>query len=147
MSGNRARVWFTLFVLAVFCLGAAGGFVLGRHTPPWPRAGAFSPFDADARGFGRAGGPGRGPAFGRGPGSAALRPELANRLTSELQLDASQQAQVKKILGERRDRFEQVHREARDRFDKEQRELHDAIRAVLRPDQQQKFDAFLDRRR
>jgi len=40
-----------------------------------------------------------------------------------------------------------VHREARERFDREQRELHDAIRAVLRPDQQQKFDRFVDRRR
>jgi len=125
-------------------------------TPSWmaraldPSFAAISmPFDADARGFGRSGGPGRGgPPFGRGPGGApALRPEIINRLTSDLQLDASQQEQVKKILDERRDRFEQVHREARDRFDKEQRDLHDAIRAVLRPDQQQKFDTFLDRRR
>jgi hypothetical protein len=143
---SRARIWFSLFVLAVFCLGGAGGFVLGRHMPATPAAGEF---DANSRGFGRSGGPARGgPPFGRGPGGPpALRPELVNRLTSELQLDASQQAQVKKILDERRDRFEQVHREARDRFDKEQRDLHEAIRAVLHPDQQQKFDSFLDRRR
>ena len=149
MSDSRARIWFSLFVLAVFCLGAAGGFLVGRHMPPGARGGLLPPFDADARGFGRSGGPGRsGPPFGRGPGGApALRPEIINRLTSDLQLDASQQEQVKKILDERRDRFEQVHREARDRFDKEQRDLHDAIRAVLRPDQQQKFDTFLDRRR
>jgi hypothetical protein len=143
---SRARIWFSLFVLAVFCLGGAGGFVLGRQMPARPRAGEF---DANSRGFGRSGGPARGgPPFGRGPGgSPALRPELVNRLTSELQLDVSQQTQVKKILDERRDRFEQVHREARDRFDKEQRDLHEAIRAVLHPDQQQKLDAFLDRRR
>jgi hypothetical protein len=54
---------------------------------------------------------------------------------------------LKRILDERRDRLEQVHREARDRFDKEQRDLHGAIRALLRPDQQQKFDTFLERRR
>lgn len=147
MSDSRMRIWFSLFVVAVFCLGGAGGFLLGRHAPPWGRGGP--PFDADARPFGRPGGPGRGgPPFGRGPGGPpGLRPELVNRLTSELQLDASQQDQVKKILDERRDRLEQVHRDARDRFDKEQRDLHTAIRAVLRPDQQQKFDTFLDRRR
>jgi hypothetical protein len=39
-----------------------------------------------------------------------------------------------------------VHREARERFDKEQRDLHTAIRAVLRPEQQARFDTFLDRR-
>lgn len=145
MFDSRARIWFSLFVLAVFCLGGAGGFVLGRRMPAGLRAGEF---DVNSR-FGRSGGPGRGgPPFGRGPGgSSALRPELVNRLTSELQLDASQQAQVKKILDDRRDRFEQVHREARDRFDKEQRDLHEALRAVLHPDQQQKFDTFLDRRR
>ena len=31
---SRARIWFSLFVLAVFCLGGAGGFVIGRHAPP-----------------------------------------------------------------------------------------------------------------
>ncbi len=105
MSDNRARIWFALFVLAVFCLGGAGA----AGAPPLP-------------------------------------PDLVNRLSSELQLDAAQQEQVKKILDDRRDRLEQIHRDARDRFDKEQRELHGAIRAVLRPDQQEKFDRFLEHR-
>ena len=76
-----------------------------------------------------------------------LPPELVNRLSSELQLDSSQQAQLKKILDERRERLDTVHREARERFDKEQRDLHAAIRAMLRADQQERFDRFLDRRR
>ena len=29
-------IWFSLFVLAVFCLGGAGGFFVGRHAPPGP---------------------------------------------------------------------------------------------------------------
>jgi hypothetical protein len=140
---NRARIWFSLFVLAVFCLGGAGGFVVGRELPPRVR-GPFS-----APGFGRPGpmpGGRGGPPFARGP-MAPLSPDLLNRLSSELQLDAAQQDQVKKILDDRRGRLEDVHREARERFEKEQRELHAAIRTVLRPDQQQQFDRFLDRRR
>jgi hypothetical protein len=139
VSDNRARLWFSVFVLAVFCLGAASGFVVGRHAPPLYPHGPDS-FDGRARGrpgpFGRP--------FG---GPPPLPPDLVERLSSELQLDVSQQDQVKRVLDERRDRLEQVHRDARDRFEKEQRELHAAIRAVLRPDQQAKFDNFLERRR
>jgi hypothetical protein len=35
MADNRARIWFSLFVLAVFCVGGAAGFVIGRHAPPF----------------------------------------------------------------------------------------------------------------
>ena len=31
MSDNRVRIWFSLFVLAVFCVGLAGGVVIGRR--------------------------------------------------------------------------------------------------------------------
>ncbi|HMC77962.1 MAG TPA: hypothetical protein VKH34_12540 [Vicinamibacterales bacterium] len=161
MSDNRARIWFSLFVLAVFCLGGAGGFFLGRQVPRGPYfAGEAPPPGLDGPqgrgGFGgpgapgpRRGGPGRGgPLFGGEPGGPPpLPPELVNRLSSELQLDSSQQAQLKKILDERRERLDTVHREARERFDKEQRDLHAAIRAMLRADQQERFDRFLDRRR
>jgi hypothetical protein len=69
------------------------------------------------------------------------------RLTTDLQLDAGQQDQVKKILDEHRAHLDQVHREAREKFDKEQEELQNAVRGVLRPDQQEKFQGFLERRR
>lgn len=160
VSDSRARVWFSLFVLAVFCLGGAGGFLLGRGLPGRPLFPAGPAPDLRGPGldgFGgpdapgpRRGGPGRSgpPLFGRGPGGPPpLPPELFNRLSSELQLDAAQQEQLRKILDERRDRLDAVHRDARDRFDKEQRDLHAAIRAVLRPDQQSRFDQFLERRR
>ena len=142
MPDSRARIWFALFVLAVFCLGGAGGFVLGRHVPP-PRERFFgrpgAP-DGDLRGFGRLEGPG-----GRRGGPPPLPADLVNRLSSTLQLDAAQQDQIKKVLDEHREHLEQVHRAARDQFAKEQAELHASIRAVLRPDQQQKFDTFLER--
>jgi hypothetical protein len=154
VSDSRARIWFSLFVLAVFCIGGAGGFVLGRHAPRGPFFAGGDP--AAGRpgpgGFGvpgapgpRRGGPGRGGLFGRGPMPPSPG-EIVNHLASELELDAAQRDQVKKILDDRRERFEQVHREARDRFDMEQRDLQSAIRAVLRPEQQTRFDKFLDRR-
>jgi Spy/CpxP family protein refolding chaperone len=75
-----------------------------------------------------------------------MPPEIAGRLADELQLDEAQRAQLRKIMEDRRSRFEQVHREARERFDAEQRELRAAIRALLRPDQVQRFDQFINRR-
>ena len=139
-------IWFSTFVLVVFCLGGLVGFRVGTHmAPPRPEGpGMFG---------GRGGPPGRGggpPLFGRGPGPGGppVPPmEIVNRLGSELELDATQRDQVRKILDDRRDRLEAVHREARERFDKEQRDLHAAIRLVLRPEQQVKFDKFLDRDR
>ena len=138
MADSRARVWFALFVLAVFCVGGALGIVIGRRMAPAP---PFGPRGFDGRGRG---GPG---IFEPVPGRPPLGPIVLERLTSALNLDADQTARVKQILDERRDRLEQVHREARERFEKEQRELHAAIRAVLRPDQQQTFDHFLEHRR
>ena len=135
-------IWFSTFVLVVFCLGGIAGWLLGTHVPP-PRPGGPGIFG----GRGRPGPLGGPPPFSRGPGGpGALPPEIVNRLSSELDLDSPQREQVKKILDDRRDRFEAVHRDARERFDKEQRDLHAAIRAVLRPEQQVKFDRFLDRR-
>jgi hypothetical protein len=137
MSDNRARLWFALFVLAVFCLGAASGILVGRRMGPPP----FGP------GFWRGGRGGPG-SFEGGPGRGGPPMSImVDRLSSELQLDAAQTEQVRTIMKQQRDRLEQVHREARERFEKEQRELHDAIRAILRPDQQQKFDRFLEHRR
>jgi uncharacterized membrane protein len=147
MSDSRTRIWFALFVLVVFCLGGAGGFIAGRHMPPRP---FFAGGAEDGRGFGR-GGPGRRggpPAFGRGgpAGPAGMPPEAAERLADQLQLDAAQREQFRKVLDEHRTKFEQVHREARERFDSEQQELRQGIRALLRPDQVQRFDRLFDAR-
>jgi hypothetical protein len=139
MTDNRP-LWFASFVLLVFCLGGLLGFRLGMHAAP------DRPFGGGGLPGGRFGGGRPGP-YGRADGPPpALPPDLIVQLTREVQLDAPQQEQVKKILEDRRDRFEQVHRDARERFDKETEDLHAAIRAVLRQDQQQSFDDFLDRR-
>jgi hypothetical protein len=143
MSDSRAKIWFALFTLAVFCLGGASGIVIGRRMGPPPHTRGFF-----GLGRGPMRGPGGGPAgFAPGEGRGAPLPaDLVNRLTRDLQLDGTQQTALKKILDERRGRLEQVHREARQRFEQEQRELHDAIRGILRPDQQQAFDRFAERR-
>jgi len=141
MTDNRP-LWFASFVLLVFCLGGLLGFRLGTHAAPDRGFATGSGF------FGGRPAGGRGGPFARGEGGPppALPPDLINQLTREVQLDPPQQEQVKKILEDRRDRFEQVHRDARERFEKETEDLHAAIRAVLRQDQQQSFDVFVDRR-
>jgi hypothetical protein len=149
MSDSPARIWFALFVLVVFCLGGAGGFIAGRHLPP-PFDAPAEPGDGRGPGFGR-GGPGRrgGPPFARGGpgGPVGLPPEVALRLADELRLDDAQRTKFRTLLDDHRAKFEQVHREARERFDSEQRELQQAIRGLLRPDQVQRFDQFINGRR
>jgi uncharacterized membrane protein len=148
MDDSRSRIWFASFVLAVFILGGATGFIVARHPPPFSARPGFADDglpDGPGRGPGRRGGP---PLFGRGgPGPDGLPPEMANRLANELQLDDAQRTRLRQVLDDHRAKFEQVHRDARERFDAEQRELFDAIRAVLRPDQVQRFDRFINGRR
>lgn len=149
MHDSRARIWFASFVLVVFCLGAAGGFILGRHAPRFPGSPGPPPGNRgglDIRGFPRGRAGGGPPPFGRIGGPAGLPPEAAARLANEIGLDETQREQLRTILDAHRQKFEQVHRDARDRFDAEQRELHGAIRALLRPDQVQRFDQFIGRR-
>ena len=133
MSGSRARIWFALFVLAVFCLGAAAGLLLGRRME---RAERF-----DRPGDGR-------PAFGRGgprgPGPGGPPPQvLLERLSRDLDLTADQQTQLDVVLRASRDRVEQFQRDVRGRFDEEQRGLHQEIRKILTPDQQSRFDRII----
>jgi hypothetical protein len=140
MSDNRARIWFSLFVLAVFCLGGALGFALGRHLPPPEDPGAAFGLHLTHLG------PMLHSTKGRPPGPPPVLPpaEVLKEIEDELQLDAAQRAQVQKVVEEHRDRLEQVHRDAQTRFDREARALHSDIRALLRPDQQQRFDRFLE---
>lgn len=138
MADNRSRIWFSLFVLAVFCCGGALGFALGRHLPPPDDPGEM--FGLHMGHLPRMLHP-----AGRPPGPPMLPPpEVLKQIEDELQLDAVQRVQVQKIFDEHRDRLEQVHRDAQQRFDQEARALHSDIRALLRPDQQQRFDRFLE---
>jgi Spy/CpxP family protein refolding chaperone len=129
MSDSRLRIWFSLFVLAVFCVGLAGGVLIGR------RMHVDRPFD---RGF-------RGPRdFGPGPmggrPGGPMREMLLERLTRELDLTADQQTRIEAALTASRARLDTLQRDVHDRFETEQRSLRDEIRKILSPQQQDKFD-------
>lgn len=127
MPDNRTRVWFALFVLAVFCVGLALGLVLGRRMSPPPpqRAGMF---------MGPPGGPGGRPRGGM----------LIERLDRELQLTPDQKVRVQAIFDDRRSHLEAVQRDIVTRAEQEQRELQTEVRKVLTPDQQERFDRWLE---
>jgi uncharacterized membrane protein len=137
MADSRTRVWFALFVLAVFCLGAAAGVFVGRRMDTADRQGRGGPMP----GFGGPGGP-RG-----GPGGGPPPQVLLERLTRDLSLDAAQRDKVRDVLEASRPRVERLQREARDGFEAEQRALHDEIRTLLTPDQQERFDRLIERGR
>lgn len=126
MSDSRTRIWFSLFVLAVFCVGLALGLVLGRRMPlASQRSGMF---------VGPPGGPGGRPRGGM----------LIERLDRELQLTADQKARVQAIFDGRRTHLEAVQRDIAARAEQEQRDLQAEIRKVLTPDQQSRFDRWLE---
>lgn len=129
MSDNRTRVWFALFVLAVFCVGLASGLIVGRRMGPPPRG-------PEARMLGP------GPA-GPGPGGGLPPGRLIERLDEVLDLTDDQHARVEQIFESRRKGLEAVQDEVIARAQKEQRELQDEIRKVLTPEQRQRFDKWL----
>jgi Spy/CpxP family protein refolding chaperone len=126
MPDSRTRIWFSLFILAVFCVGLALGLVLGRRMPLGPqRSGMF---------MGPSGGFGGRPRAGM----------LIERLDRELQLTADQRARVQAIFDGRRSHLEAVQRDIAARAEQEQRDLQAEIRKVLTPDQQSRFDRWLE---
>lgn len=127
MSDNRTRLWFSLFVLAVFCVGLASGLILGRRMGP-PLRPAGPRLIAGAMGPGQGGPPPR---------------RLLERLDEVLQLTADQHVKVEQIFESRRKALEAVQDDVLARAQKEQRELQDEIRKVLTPEQQQRFDKWL----
>ena len=130
MSDNRMRLWFSVFVLVIFCVGLAGGIVIGRRMGP-PTERAF------------------GPPFGGMFGGRAGRPEsssrLIDRLTDELQLSGEQRVKVEAILAARRQQLEQLNQDAVTRAETERAAMQSEIRAVLTPEQQKRFDEWLAR--
>ena len=125
MSDSRTRIWFALFVLAVFAMGLAAGVLMGRRMGPPPRPGAAGP-----------------------PVRGGLPPpdRLIERLDRDLQLSADQRQRIESILEARRPRIEAVQREVIARAEREQREMQAEIRGVLTPEQQERFDRWLAQR-
>ncbi len=129
MAESRVRIWFALFVLAVFCVGLAGGVLIGRRLP------AERPIDRLLRGPRDFGPPLAGEGR-RGP----MRGLLVERLTRDLDLTSEQRAKIDAVLASSRTRLDALQTDVRDRFDGERRAVREAIRAVLTPSQQQAFD-------
>jgi Spy/CpxP family protein refolding chaperone len=133
MSDSRVRVWFSLFVLAVFCVGVAAGALLGRRMGDAPSFGLFGRGPRALRSAGPEA-PGEGRRGGPRPGV------LVERLTRELDLTPEQRLQLERVLTERRSRIEAFQRDVRSRFESEQLGLRDEIRNLLTPAQQERFD-------
>ena len=132
MSDSRARIWFALFVLAVFCAGAAtGALVVWRLGPQGPGV-AWQARGPD------------GPARLAGPGRPG---RLIDRLDRALQLTPDQETAIKRIFETRQEPLQRAQREMRERIDQEQRELTAEIRKVLTAEQQEKFDRWLEEER
>jgi Spy/CpxP family protein refolding chaperone len=139
MSDNRTRIWFALFVLAVFCAGAAAGAIVARRIgPPVSDPGGAQLPGRDGRT--------RPPGVGR-PGGSPSPARLIDRLDRELQLTDDQKESIERIFEARREPLERVQREMRERMDEEQRGLQADIRKVLTAEQQPKFDKWLEQSR
>ena len=116
MKGStRLKLW--LAVAAVFALGCATGALLDS---------AYR-LRVDAA---------------RGEGRVRRDPErMFEKMKGDLQLDERQAAEARKILDETRNEYRALRGEARPRFDAIRQSARTRIRALLNPDQQQRFDA------
>jgi Spy/CpxP family protein refolding chaperone len=119
------KLWFAVFVLLVFCLGAAAGVVADRY-----------------RAFG-----GRRP-FGVGMmrGGPPRPAEIADRMSRELNLTDAQRHQLEEVLRRNGDRLEQFRRETGARFEGLRKQLDSEISAILTPEQRAKFEEQRKRR-
>ena len=129
MSDSRPRIWFALFVLAVFCVGLTTGVLLGRRMVNFPGR----PFAAPPGPPGLAGGRPGGPP----PGI------LLERLTRDLALTEDQRSRIGVVLKGSRERLDRLQEETHDRLEAEQRAVREQIRQELRSDQQPKFDRWI----
>jgi hypothetical protein len=72
---------------------------------------------------------------------------LARKLTRDLDLDPQQQADLRRILGDAARDMREIRREIGPRTRNIIERSDEQIRAILRPDQQSRFDDFLRKRR
>lgn len=113
---TRLKLW--LAVAAVFALGCATGALLDSAYRLRAAAGRN-----EARGGKR-------------------NPEqMFEKMRRELELDERQSAEVRRILDETRNEYRALRSEARPRFDTIRQSARTRIRALLTPEQQQRFDA------
>lgn len=129
MDLTRRRIWFAVFVLAVFAVGLLSGVALDRYL-------LFARRPAFARGLGPMG-PGVPGIFGvRQP-----RPtDIAVRISRELDLSAEQKAKLEAIFKRGSERMQAFHSGTRRQFDELREQLDSEISAILTPEQRAKFE-------
>ena len=74
------------------------------------------------------------------------REDFFESLQKNLNLDAGQSSQVRAIVDETREGYRQLRTEVRPRYDTLRRDGRARIRALLTPEQQQKFDRMIAER-
>jgi Spy/CpxP family protein refolding chaperone len=67
--------------------------------------------------------------------------EMFERMKRDLNLDEQQSTQIRAILEQTREEYRQLRQEVRPRYDAARQNARTKIRALLTPEQQQKFDA------
>jgi Spy/CpxP family protein refolding chaperone len=72
--------------------------------------------------------------------------EIVRRLTRDLELTESQVGEIRKIFDESGAKFRALEQEVGPRFQAIRQERRDRIRAVLTPEQREKFDEIIRRR-
>ena len=113
---TRLKLW--LAIAAIFALGCATGVFLDR---------AYRLRTGAARAESR--------------GGRHTPEHMFEKMRRELELDERQSAEVRKILDETRNEYRALRSEARPRFDAIRQSARTRIRALLTPEQQQRFDA------
>jgi hypothetical protein len=130
-SDSQQRIWFAVFVLVVFCTGMASGILIGRRMMPESLAGIGPPLVA--------------PGIFVPPSGRAGQPALiVDRLTEILALSPDQREHLEDILSGSRKRATAAQHDVRTRFEIEQRTLRDEIRQILTPDQQVRFEQWIE---
>ena len=66
---------------------------------------------------------------------------MFEKMRHDLELNEQQSAEVRRILDETRNEYRSLRSEARPRFDAIRQSARTRIRALLTPEQQQRFDA------
>jgi Spy/CpxP family protein refolding chaperone len=67
--------------------------------------------------------------------------EMFERMKRDLDLNEQQSTQIRAILEQTREEYRQLRQEVRPRYDAARQNARTKIRALLTPEQQQKFDA------
>ena len=119
MPNAKLSGWFAVFVAVIFTAGVATGLILRGYFEQ--RSAASVRTEAPS------------PSFAN----------LTRRLSSELDLNAAQTEQLRKILLSRRERLMELHKDLRARVDGELTEVSAEIDRILTPDQRERFQQFV----